>query len=226
VDKQIAGEEGASIFAFFTKMAMLAGAITPVEVDDEREPFEWDEATVIVGAWPDRASCEAALARVLEERGANRLEAQERDCSMARVYEIATSFWISVDSELAADLVALLDEHFILGVTIVYGSSGNRAHGVELWQVEVDDEGGLVATTFLGEEDEDLDALDAALDWPRAPSTRPTPSRARSGCTSIASESLPAHGGRRHRDERGDEAHDERDEEALAKAEPARACLR
>ncbi|NMO14226.1 hypothetical protein HPC49_19415 [Pyxidicoccus fallax] len=127
----------------------------------------WEEWTAIVGPWPDERSCLEALRGVFEAQGHQELPAHRRGCSIARIYQLGTSCWLSADSMLVARLAAELARPRIFGVEVEYGDSGNEAVGVQLFELVRRGEEALGKLSELGGEPEDRDALDAALDWER-----------------------------------------------------------
>jgi hypothetical protein len=135
------------------------------EDDDGDEATVWDEQTAIIGPWADKAACMQALEQVLRDIGATKLAAQVQGCSIARVYRIGATMWVSAGSRVVAALVDRLDEARIYGVETVYGESGDRAVSVVLWELELDDDGDLIRGDELGEEPEERDAQGASLDW-------------------------------------------------------------
>jgi hypothetical protein len=120
--------------------------------------------SAIVGPWPDDASCRTALQHVLGETGFQ-LSAHIRGCSIARIRHIGTTSWISAEPALIVPLTDTLEAWQIFGVQVEYGPSGNRAVGVQLMRLDINDQRELVVAADLGSEPEDRDALDAALDW-------------------------------------------------------------
>ena len=135
------------------------------EEDDGAEVVVWDEQTAIIGPWGDKAACMQALDHALRDIGATKLAAQAQGCSIARVYRIGATMWVSAETRVIAALVDRLDEARIYGVEQIFGESGNRAVSVVLWELELDGDGDLIRGDELGEEPEERDALDAALAW-------------------------------------------------------------
>ncbi len=135
------------------------------EEGNDDEVAVWDAATAIIGPWTDKDTCIRALDDQLRTLGATKLAAQEDECSIARVYRIGATMWVSAATRVIAGLVDRLDDASIYGVEIVYSESGDRPVSVVHWELELGDDGDLIRGDELGEQDEDRDAVDAVLDW-------------------------------------------------------------
>lgn len=129
-----------------------AGADEEAEADVEPWP---GDSTAIVGPWPDKDACMRALDAELREMGCTKVTTKTAESTVALVYRIGNTMWISGDAYLAARLAYELDDAEMYGVEV----SDEDASSLTLWALGLDADGDLYKDEVLGADTGDrLDA--------------------------------------------------------------------